>query len=1190
MQADTQTYQAGNGLGGAGSLAVVNFNHASFQNTAGTSTPLAFTFEQDATITDTEIPSAAQFSGSTPPTTYSIHSLDGDLTLSTGGKVAGSILTLSAAGALTINDSPLNLVSLMASGASIQLNGKGGSEAITTTATAGQAYNGPVTLGANATLTGSAVTFGGTVNGGYALTDDGNTTFNGAVGNSTALASVTDNGTTALNGGSVNTSGNQTYNGTVTLGNGVDENLSGGTVTFNAPVGEAGSQNNSLTVNAGADLNGGSVSTGTGNQTYNGAVTLRNGVDENLSGGTVTFNAPVGEAGSQNNSLTVNAGADLNGGSVSTGTSGNQTYNGAVTLGNGVDENLSGGTVTFNAPVGEAGSQNNSLTVNAGADLNGGSVSTGTSGNQTYNGTVTLGNGVDENLSGGTVAFNAPVGEAGSQNNSLTVNAGADLNGGSVSTGTSGNQTYNGTVTLGNGVDENLSGGTVAFNAPVGEAGSQNNSLTVNAGADLNGGSVSTGTGNQTYNGAVTLGNGVDENLSGGTVAFNAPVGEAGSQNNSLTVNAGADLNGGSVSTGTGNQTYNGAVTLGNGVDESLSGGTVAFNAPVGEAGSQNNSLTVNAGADLNGGSVSTGTGNQTYNGAVTLGNGVDENLSGGTVTFNAPVGEAGSQNNSLTVNAGADLNGGSVSTGTSGNQTYNGAVTLGNGVDESLSGGTVTFNAPVGEAGSQNNNLTVDAGADLNGGSVSTGTGNQTYNGNVTLGNGVPETLTGGTVAMNENLVGGNNGLTVNGNATLGSTAANTASGLGAVAVTGNAIINDGSVGAGSLTVSGTTALNGNSVTTSGYQQYGGAVTLGATATTLMDNGSGPITFDSTVDNLTKGAESLTVETAGTTTFLAAVGNSGGAGGATALNSLTVDNLPADATGLIDLNGVVVRTTGAQVYGARVMLTSGAINSGSTIDYGSTLSGASLTDNGSTTFGGSVTVASLLDNGSTAINGGGVNTGGGSQTYNGSVSLGNSTVNSGARIDYGGSVSGASLSDNGSTIFGGGVSVASLSDNGATAINGGGVSTAGSQTYSGPVSLGNSTLSGGSSITFGSTVSGGNLTITGTTITFGGDVNLASLTASGTVNFAGAVNVGRLSGNGNNVNFNDQLINIFPGDDERRILGWLAPHEKKWKVSLITPFLGKRVIKEPGYLKGSSKVPDERNASAGSVDSALIN
>src|SRR5205085_249897 len=102
----------------------------------------------------------------------------------------------------------------------------------------------------------------------------------------------------------------------------------------------------------------------------------------------------------------------------------------------------------------------------------------------------------------------------------------------------------------------------------------------------------------------------------------------------------------------------------------------------------------------------------------------------------------------------------------------------------------------------------------------------------------------------------------------------------------------------------------------------------LGA-ATTLNSAGGGNIAFARTVN----GAQSLTVNTAGSTSFGGAVGN------ATLLTSLTTD-----AAGSTALNGGTVATFGAQAYNDDVALGAATtLNSagGGNIAFARTVNGA---------------------------------------------------------------------------------------------------------------------------------------------------------------------------------------------------------------------------------------------------------
>src|SRR5437588_765924 len=150
-------------------------------------------------------------------------------------KIGRATLTVNTAGTTTFggavgNSTALASVTTDAAG-STAING--GSVATTGT----QTYNDDVTLGAGTTLSSSGagaagnITLAKTVNGAQTLAVNtaGTTTFGGAVGNSTALASVATDaaGSTAINGGSVATTGTQTYNDDVTLGAGTTLSSSG---------------------------------------------------------------------------------------------------------------------------------------------------------------------------------------------------------------------------------------------------------------------------------------------------------------------------------------------------------------------------------------------------------------------------------------------------------------------------------------------------------------------------------------------------------------------------------------------------------------------------------------------------------------------------------------------------------------------------------------------------------------------------------------------------------------------------------------------------------------------------------------------------------------------------------------------------------------------------------------------------
>ena len=299
---------------------------------------------------------------------------------------------------------------------------------------------------------GANVRFDETINstgGARALTVNTNaaTIFGGAVGGTSALASLTTNagGTTSI-GGNVTTTGTQTYGDAVTLTSATTLASSGnaaialnstvdgaqtlavnttGATTFAGSVGSTTALT-SLTTNAGGTTSiGGNVTT-TGVQTYNDAVTLTG--NSILTGTTPTFASTVSGGGFD---LTLNF-------------SGTTTVNGAnftgirnLATGNGGTTQLTGaitttGTQTYGDAVTLTGATTLASSGNAAIALNG-----------TINGAQTLA----VNTTGATT-FAGAVGSATALT-SLTTNAGGTtaINGGSVRT--TGNQTYNDNVSMG---------------------------------------------------------------------------------------------------------------------------------------------------------------------------------------------------------------------------------------------------------------------------------------------------------------------------------------------------------------------------------------------------------------------------------------------------------------------------------------------------------------------------------------------------------------------------------------------------------------------------------------------------------------------------------------------------------------------------------------------------------------------
>jgi filamentous hemagglutinin family protein len=1074
------------------------------------------------------------------------------------GAVSGvGNLTANGAGTLAVNNT-LSAVSVTDNEVTA-LNGG------TVATTAGQVYSKDVTLGADTTLSGTALSLAKVTGNGYDLNlvNSGAATLNGpvagvdllqangagtlAVNDTVSAGTFADNEVTALNGGSVSTTAGQKYTRAVALGK--NTTLNGSTLELASVVGN----NWDLIINdsVAARLNGAV------NQVGKLALT---GAGYTVVGGTVSAD-----------SVAADQVAVLDGGSVTTVNG--QSYTKPVSL--GADTTLTGTTLDLDAVTG-----------------NGHGLALVNSGAATLNGAVS---GVtDLTATGsGTLAVNNTVSAASFVDDEVTT-----LNGGSVVT--SAGQSYSKQVTLGQ--NTTLTGSTLSLAGVTG------------AGKDL----TLKNSGTATLNGAVQDVGELKATGTGDLVVNNAI--SAGS----LTDAEVTKLNGGSIVT-VGNQSYTKAVTLG--VDNTLQGTAIAFSSTVdggqsltvnggatfGDAVGNNTeltALTISGKTSLNGGTVKT-TGAQAYNDAVTLG--TDNVLSGssvgfastvdgahgltvnGATTLGGRVGDA-QQLTALTIDGTAALNGGSVKT--TGAQDYKGAVTL--GTDNTLSGSAVGFASTVDGA----HELTVDGPATLggkvgevaalaalnlkgtaalNGGSVKT-TGAQDYKGAVTLG--TDNTLSGSAVGFAA-AVDGAHGLTVNGATTLG------------------AKVGEGTELA-ALTLNGTAALNGGSVKTTGAQAYNGEVALGSDN---VLNGS-TIGFGSTVN----GAYGLTAN--GATTLGGSVGN------ATKLTALAVNGTAA-------LNGGSVKTIGGQAYNGAVSLGSDNTLEGSAIGFASSVNGAnSLTTKGGTTLGGSVGDAQPLNtltvDGGAALNGGSVRTSG-AQTYNGAVDLGTDNSLTGSAIGFGSTVNGArQLTANGSTTLGARVGDATplekLTVNGPTAINGGAVNTSGSQNYNGSSSLGAATVFSGTEVTLGGDLNAQNnaITVNGHAFLGSGQSrlnNMTSLTVAGPADIKGDFTQNAsffvlldINGPANfafeniSVNQQNKLYNVVsdfrdwspgtlmydslteafytsfgpgvPAEDLfRRILGASLPQLEKGKKKRVEGQPGPREKIPPGYNMGSTEI-----------------
>ena len=753
----------------------------------------------------------------------------------------------------------------------------------------------PGNLAVTSTNAGT-VTFGNTVNSragrNLALTVNtgGLTRFAGAVGGTSALASLTTDatGTTQINA-NVSTTGGQTYNDAVTLtANATLASAAAGNIAFNATVdSDADATPRALTVNTG------------GITIFNGLM----GDTARLASLTTDFQGGAAERTQIN--------GDLGGNSRTVRTSGGQRFDDDVTLGGDTQlVSTGGGDISF-----------------------GRTISSDTAATPRQFGTDT----------GGVARFRGAVGGGGFTVQSFTTSGSGTAEIGANIT-TSQNQLYQTAVRLiGNATLASVSAGNITFESTL-RSDATARTLAVNTGGQTRFGSAVGGggfalasletdapgalqvnadiatTGAQTYNEALVLtGDAVLTSTAAGDITFAQTVdSDADATPRALTVNTGgltifSGLVGDTARLASLTTDFQGGASE----RTRVNGGPGLNNRTVRASGA----ITLNDDVTLGGNTqlVSTGGGNVVF--GRTVGSDAAATLrtlrvdTGGVTRFRGEAGPTGFELLQLVTDAPGSTEIGANIT-TSLNQDYGDAVGLiGDATLTSATNAAINFDSTVDGDGAGPRALTVNTGgltsfAAAVGGTNALGSlttdapGTTQINGDVT---------TTGAQSYNDLL-----GFTTD--TTLTSTSAGNISFAQAlnspIALTVNTSGVTRFAGADALAslvtdAGGTTELGGD-VTTSLGQQYGDAVTLAANAT-LASSGNGNITFGATLDSDAT-ARTLAVNTGGRTRF------AGNVGGAHALASLT-----SDAPGTLEINANVT-TTGAQTYNEALVLTGDAV------------------------------------------------------------------------------------------------------------------------------------------------------------------------------------------------------------------------------------------------------------------------
>ncbi|WP_437628701.1 filamentous hemagglutinin N-terminal domain-containing protein [Achromobacter xylosoxidans] len=708
------------------------------------------------------------------------------VSVTTGSGAVAFTGAMSGANALTVTSIGTTTYGGAVDIASLNQAGSGGTAinggSVTTSGT--QTYVGHVTLGEDAVLTGATVTLANGADGAHALEIDGTALLTGAIGATTKLASLTVDGAATLNAGSIATTGNQRYKGAVTLSGDHTLSATTGGVAFDGAL--DGAHDLHVVSTAGGDVSFDAV----------GGATQRLGSLTVDTAGTTAFNGSVYAASVQTDdpgAVTITGervdttGVMRFGELVTLG--GNVTLKGAsVTLAGGANSTDEGqgltieGPATINGPVGAgANGRLAYLTVDGDATLGGGPLKT--VGEQSYLGKVELSGNAQLSTADAKVTFNDTV--TSGNGSGLTVSSGSgDVRFaeqvGDAATGRLGALAVN-------------SNGATTFEKAVYAA-----SVNTDAGGTLaiNGGLIDT-TGTQSYGeravfstdtvlkgSTVSLlggGDGKHDLTIDGDAVLKGPLG-ANDPLASLTVKGNATLGAGSIVTD-GEQSYQGNVTVGGnvsvtsrqgdiGFDRAVDGGhgltvvanqgEVTFSGPVGQ-GSRLGDLKVSAAGDIvldgpvraasvqtggngdvliNGGSVDT-TGSQQYGQHVIL-SGVDTILTGADVQLKAGVDGTQPGQQGLVIVGNADIQGdvgattplrglavsgattmGPGKTHTTGDQVYNGAVTLAGNRDLASDTGSVILGSKL--DGGNGNNLNVNAGKNIQVAGDATGLGSLT-------------------------------------------------------------------------------------------------------------------------------------------------------------------------------------------------------------------------------------------------------------------------------------------------------------------------------------------------------------------------------------------------------------------------------------------------------------------------------
>lgn len=1047
------------------SLTVASNSTLTLSGVAVTALEAPATFNLNGTVTST---GASSYAGAITLASNSIFSVASSTTLTLSGAIDGSgSLTMSGPGTLVLtgtNNSYTGETILNGGTTSIAADLSLGAAPVSVDATS-LTFNGGTLV--------STATF--TLNANRGITLTGNGTIDPATATTLSYAGIiAGNGSLTMNGaGTLSLTGVNTYTGGTVLDAGTvsiaaDSGLGAipasfsatnlifngstlattATITLNANRGVTLSGAATFTPASSTTLTINGVITGSGLLTMNGAGTFALPATNTNTGG-VTINNASGIVNATNvNSLGTSGTITVTAGTLSLNL-------GGATLTNTNTINLNGAGVGSEGALFEAGMSgtdivNNPINLVSATGIgiaNGGTLELGASGNPVISGTGAL--TINQSGTTGELIINST---ANTYTGVTTIDAGTVTIGllKSLSTASSlGAPTTaaNGTITLGSGVtliDEDLSA-NAASNRNITTTGSGSESIVAWNGTgalSLTGAITNSGSGGlliETSNtGTLALATGAIINTTGLTFATLTSAGNISAANvisgaGNLTINANTN---GSV-TLSGANTFTGSMTVQNGtviitnarafqnaISLTVDDGTTIILSSVAITAASSPTTFSLQGTGVGGNGVLIGQGTSSYAGSITLtANSTFAVQSGNTLTLSGAIGGA----SVLTLAGPGTL----ALTGT--NNSYSGGTVVAGGTlsaaaDLSLGAAPNSFSAT---------NLT------LSGGNFAT-TATFTLNANrgIALVSNAEIDPAATKILSYAGVISGSGALTMNGAGTLSLSGVNTYTGGTIFAAGTMSVASDSNLGAipnsftatnlmfngGDLASTANIALNANR----GITITGNAIFTPATGTTL------------TVNGIITGGGLLTMNGPGTLSLTAANTNTGG---------VTVNNangtVSASNVGALGTSGNITLTAGSLLLNIAGTLTNQSIL---TMNNGTTLNGVGNTTlQNAISFGGTAAARTITTTNSTDIftlNG----------AINGAAAL---TLNGAGTIVLTGAVGNSTpltsvTSNAGSTVQ----------------VNGGSITTAGSQTYNGIISLVSDT-------TFTTTAAGSSFSLT---------------------------------------------------------------------------------------------------------------